>query len=74
MTILFSIAGTLLILAGLLALKFCYKMYQNLNANTEVIIEAGQIIDAFIQQNRQAMAMMQGEEPEEEGSFGVNQG
>lgn len=73
MVVLFTIAGTLLVLAGFLGLKFCYQAWRHLQASTEVLCEASQIIDAFIQQNKQAMAMMQGEE-DEDGNFGVNQG
>lgn len=73
MVILLTIAGTLLTIAGLFGLKLCYIMYKNLLMNTQVVQECHEIVEAFYQQQQQAMQMM-GMEPEEENaSFGLNQ-
>ena len=76
MEILFTVAGTLLVLGAILGLKFSYQAWRLLQVNTEVLNEASQIIDAFVRQNKMAMQMMQGEGDEEESEdpgFGVNQ-
>jgi hypothetical protein len=73
MVVLLSVAGTLLILAGLFALKLCFSAWRNLAVSTQVIEEAVPILEAFYQQQAEALKAMGMDDESEEGGFGLNQ-
>ena len=73
MVVVLSIAGTLLTLAGLFALKLCFSAWRNLAVSSQVIEEAVPILEAFYQQQAEALKVMGMDEESEEEKFGVNQ-
>ena len=73
MVVLFSIAGTLLTLAGLLSLKLVYAMYHNMKISAEIISNCNELLESLYQQQDQALRMMGEEEDGPSGSFGLNQ-
>ena len=74
MVILLTIAGTLTILAAVWALYNNFRAWRLLEAVSGLLQESMPIVEAFYQQQREAMKMMGGEPDEDdEPGFGVNQ-
>lgn len=73
MAVLFSIAGTLLTIGGILLLKLVYTMYQNMRATAEVVNTCNDLLESLYAQQQQALLMMGEDEDGPERSFGLNQ-